>query len=107
LDFKRLLPPEKKFLRYTFSYPQENLEEWRLLVIKRLLRWVSTMDSGDFLMNLDGVACTSYNRICPYYKYICKAVPGESREWNEQTKYLVGKPWSPWTRDDELDKTLR
>lgn len=105
VGFQKTLAADKKFLRHRFSFPQENLDEWKENAIKFLTRWVKTMDSGNYLMSYNGLACTAFNRVCPYYKYYCKATP-DSREWNLQTKFNVGKEWSPWTRDDELDKAL-
>jgi hypothetical protein len=105
IGFQKTLKADKKFLRYTFSYSKANIEEWHLNAQRFILRWVNAMDTSTYLLSTNGIACNAFNRLCPYYKFHCMATP-DVREYNLETRYQVVEPWSPWTRDTELDKLL-
>lgn len=105
IGFQKTKTAKDKFLRFTFSYSKEALAEWHTTAVQILERWINSVDTNVFIPSFNGLACNSFNRLCPYYKYICKETP-ESREWFEKTRFRVVEPWSPWTRDDELDKLL-
>lgn len=105
IGFQKTLSADKKFLRYTFSFPKATVEEWYFNACSFIKRWVRSVDDNNFLMSINGTACNAYNRLCPYYKNYCKATP-DSREWLLETRYHKVEPWSPWTRDTEIDKLL-
>lgn len=98
VGFQKTLKPKDRFVRQTFTYRPEILNEWRLDTIqlaKEILIWNET---GRF--RRERTSCEKFNG-CFLHNY-CTTRP-EAREFLIGGEYIVGKPWDVTKRLEGLE----
>lgn len=105
VGFQKTLKAKDKFERYTKSYPQEILDEWKNEVIEVVLSELlpDVIEADEETRKGEILTCKMYRKAnktscdkfgqCRYFD-ICTTVP-ELRMWKIENKYKVGIPWEP------------
>jgi hypothetical protein len=93
VGFQKTLDAKDKFERYTKSYPNSLIEEWKANTIRTALElMVDVQNVVEMEKKFDLTSCDKYGGCI--YTQVCETEP-EARPWKMQTNYKIGEVWSP------------
>ena len=94
IGFQKTLSEQERFQRIFHSYNQQLIDEW----VEQTVYWtnmlVGYIDNNYFPPNF--TSCDKYSGCI--FQEVCEAIP-DVRDFKLQTKFYVGEPWSPHTKE--------
>lgn len=88
-----------RFRRVRPTYSPQEIEEWRLNIMRKANRLRVMFEHNDVIRN-DGTVCNGFFGHGCDYRGICSQ-PAGAREMIKKQDFVQVKPWSPLTEDDE------
>lgn len=99
IGFQKTLEAKDKYQRLYQSYEKPIIQEW----IQSTIYWVHVLvnyiDTGYFPPNF--TSCDKYSGCI--FQQVCGSIPA-IRDFKLQALYFQGEPWSPHTRDKQLEE---